>query len=218
MERLMIDHFRGKIRPHDIPSWKSNPLWYNSIQRCPIPINMTCDVCCYLAFNVVLRGPPIASHKWFNDTFADMSIQYYKDLFPEIEEEAFKFILLDSERELRLVTRTDVYYTIMLFFRGYTTDYLKFLKQKPKNVLGIIRRKCGKITKWVDFKVLWDKKLSELYAKAKDETFYCTGCGIKCETDWSRKDYSVKYQKCAQSKCPFFHSSRSIWAKVKIEE
>ena len=72
-------------------------------------------------------------------------------------------------------------------------------------------------SKWVDFKVIWDMKLSKLYAKDKDKNFYCTWCGIKCKTDWSRKDYSVKFQKCVlKTNVLFFIRLGLFGPKIKL--
>ena len=226
MNRALTEHFRGKSNLTNVPSWETDLTWLNDIQRCPLPINMDCEICLKLMFSKNVMGKAIKPMSWFNDYEKDMSSIHVLDLYPEVHEIAYKY-LMENEKKLRSIRRFEVLHQLLVRFRGYDTEFLNFTRLNPKqpkarDVLSIIFRNFDSINKWFDFKIKWDYDLYKVYyEKKKDKKFYCTGCGKKCITLMNHRYWGANYQVCPnpdkRSKCTFFASYRSIWAKVREE-
>ena len=97
MNRALTEHFRGKLNLTNVPSWETDPTWLNDIQRCPVPINMDCEICLKLMFSKNVRGKAIKPMSWFNDYEKDMSSVHVFDLYPEVHEIAYKY-LMENEK------------------------------------------------------------------------------------------------------------------------
>ena len=211
---LLQEHLGYKIKPEKI-QFQNGPTFVNKIQKCPIKETEPCKLCERFCFSEQLRGVSPATKEWFTTHEGDSaSIWYYSD-GPEFMKMIQKDFL-PNESKLRNITRKQLYDTLVQRFRGFYN--------KDEDIISFIAnsKHFDNWWKYMAFKTELDTYVINEWHRKAYFTFFCTGCGIRCEMVKKvdiQTGEAYRVQVCAnplpKRKCSFRYDMRKTYVYLK---
>lgn len=208
LDEEIVTHYGADKNVTHFSSWFMNDVVCHHPKLCPLPKEISCDVCNRLTFSMELRGVPIRPLQWFFQTKDDAAIRLCENKFVRIRTEIFQH-MRKHEVSLRLISRRMILDDLVYRFRGY-----KNLNDKGMDNIDVVlqHHHFRNLDSWCRWKEHFDDAVSQKWKEQKDNGLFCTGCGKRALKSISKK--GVCYEKCAKDDCAFYCKAFSKFARV----